>query len=235
MPRKKGSGNKSNFVRANIALSNEEIVKKAAETGLGKLSLGIIYNVRSAAKKSSTPKSKKAAAAPVATASESTPVTPSAPAHVEATPARKARKKRGKGRASGKEKQAKAIKPAGVTAAAAGVMKPSDFVRAQPTNLSAREVQAMGAKQGIRFSAALVYVVRKAALKKRGLAQAAAVAEPTVKAKRGPKPKAPVAEVSNDAEREKTFLRLALDIGLARARDLLALLHQSVESFFASK
>jgi hypothetical protein len=89
---------------------------------------------------------------------------------------------------------------------ATGKQSASEFVRAQPASMKAAEVVAAGAKQGIKFSTNLVYAVRSSGNKGvgrrgRGRGRAAAV-------------------VSGGGD-ESTFRRLALDLGIARARQVL--------------
>ena len=78
----------------------------------------------------------------------------------------------------------------------------SDFVRSQPSSMGAADVVAAGAKQGLKFSTNLVYAVRSAGKKGGG-------------GRRGRGFKAAVAGV------EATFRKMALDLGLGRARQAL--------------
>jgi hypothetical protein len=89
-----------------------------------------------------------------------------------------------------------------------GAMSASDFVRSFPAGARASEVVSAGAEKGIAFTANLVYAVR-AAQKKGGSATAP-------RAKR-----ALVSGGSRGSSTEGTFRRLAFDLGLGRARELI--------------
>ncbi|HEX4340503.1 MAG TPA: hypothetical protein VH062_31560 [Polyangiaceae bacterium] len=88
---------------------------------------------------------------------------------------------------------------------ATGKQSASEFVRAQPGTMKASEVVAAGVKQGIKFSTNLVYAVRSSG-KKPGGARGG---------RRGPG--RPAASGNGEA----TFRQLALDLGIARARQVL--------------
>jgi hypothetical protein len=90
---------------------------------------------------------------------------------------------------------------------ATGKPSASEFVRSQPASMKASEVVAAGAKQGIKFSTNLVYAVRSSGGKpgagrggRRGRGRAVAAA---------------------GGHHESSFRQLALDLGLARARQVL--------------
>ncbi|HEX3595587.1 MAG TPA: hypothetical protein VHU80_10805 [Polyangiaceae bacterium] len=85
-----------------------------------------------------------------------------------------------------------------------GKQSASEFVRAQPASMKASEVVQAGAKQGIKFSTNLVYAVRSS--KRPAGARGG---------RRGPG--RPAASSSG----ESTFRQLALDLGIARARQVL--------------
>jgi len=89
---------------------------------------------------------------------------------------------------------------------ATGKPSASEFVRAQPATMKASEVVAAGAKQGIKFSTNLVYAVRSSGSKpgagrggRRGPGRAAALT----------------------GGNESVFRKLALDLGISRARQVL--------------
>ena len=89
---------------------------------------------------------------------------------------------------------------------ATGKQSASEFVRAQPVSMKASEVVLAGAKQGIKFSTNLVYAVRSSGNKgggtgRRGRGRAAALA------------------IGNGSE--SAFRKMALDLGIARARQVL--------------
>jgi hypothetical protein len=90
---------------------------------------------------------------------------------------------------------------------ATGKQSASEFVRAQAGSMKASEVVAAGAKQGIKFSTNLVYAVRSSG-KKSGGARGG---------RRGPGRKA----AAGSGGGESMFRQLALDLGIARARQVL--------------
>jgi hypothetical protein len=90
---------------------------------------------------------------------------------------------------------------------ATGKQSASEFVRSQAGSMKASEVVAAGAKQGIKFSTNLVYAVRSSG-KKPGARGG----------RRGPGRKAAAAASGGG---ESTFRQLALDLGIARARQVL--------------
>lgn len=92
----------------------------------------------------------------------------------------------------------------GRSPATPGKMSASDFVRSVPNTTPAADVVAAGAKKGIRFSANLVYAIR--AKKKASLSQS-------------PKQNAPLGGTADSLA--QSFQRIALDVGLDRARYLL--------------
>jgi hypothetical protein len=89
-----------------------------------------------------------------------------------------------------------------------GKMSASDFVRTMPDSARAGEVVAAGAKQGIKFTANLVYAVRAAQKKGGALA--------------GGRPSRSAGfSLGGGSGSEATFRKLAFDLGIARARALL--------------
>ncbi len=100
-------------------------------------------------------------------------------------------------------------------AARGGKPSASDFVRTQPATLAASDVVAAGAKQGLKFSTNLVYAVRSAAGKKSG-------------GKRGAGRRVAKAASNAAAGLHATFRKLALDLGLNRAREALNELEQGI-------
>jgi hypothetical protein len=88
-----------------------------------------------------------------------------------------------------------------------GKQSASEFVRSQPGSMKASEVVAAGAKQGIKFSTNLVYAVRSS--KKPGGSRGG---------RRGPGRRA---AAGGDGGGESTFRQMALDLGIARARQIL--------------
>jgi len=88
-----------------------------------------------------------------------------------------------------------------------GQMSASDFVRTQPDTMKAADVVAAGAQQGLTFSANLVYMVRS----KSGKA-------PT--GRRG-RPRLTTNGASANGGMDASFRKLAIDLGIGRARALL--------------
>jgi hypothetical protein len=116
---------------------------------------------------------------------------------------------------SKKAKSGSAPQGARSKAARGGKPSASDFVRTQPATLAASEVVAAGAKQGLKFSTNLVYAVRSAAGKKSG-------------GKRGAGRRVAKAASNAAAGLHATFRKLALDLGLNRAREALEELEQGI-------
>src|SRR5271154_6143886 len=85
----------------------------------------------------------------------------------------------------------------------------SDFIRSQPTSVSAAEVVKKGKAQGIKFSPQLVYNVRRGSKATKG--QAKKVATATTNAA----PKSPATKA------EDLLRAVAAEIGLGRAVELL--------------
>ncbi len=132
-----------------------------------------------------------------------------------------------KSKASKKAKTAKNAAPAKKSAKVATAKsktgaKPtaSAFIRTLPATTPVADVVKQGAAKGYRFAANLVYAVRSAATKKK-----------TAKAKPGPKPAAQrKANGAGSGSVEARFVDLALDVGLARAEELLAMLRAKLKS-----
>jgi len=89
-----------------------------------------------------------------------------------------------------------------------GGQSASDFVRAQPGSMKAKDVVAAGAKQGLKFSANLVYMVRSKGDSPRA-------------GRRGPAPRALNGTNGYSSSAESDFRKLAIGIGIGRARELL--------------
>jgi len=106
---------------------------------------------------------------------------------------------RSKSRNKGRAKAAPARRKGRARKAAGGKVSASDFVRSQPSSMKAADVVAAGAKQGLKFSTNLVYAVRSGA-GRRGPARAAA---------------------AGSGAPDATFRRLALDLGIAKARHII--------------
>ena len=88
-----------------------------------------------------------------------------------------------------------------------GKQSASDFIRAQPASMKAGDVVTAGSKQGIKFSTNLVYAVRSSGGPKAG--------------GRGRRGAGRAAVSSGGGHHETTFRQLALDLGIARARQVL--------------
>ncbi|HVW26992.1 MAG TPA: hypothetical protein VHC69_16615 [Polyangiaceae bacterium] len=90
---------------------------------------------------------------------------------------------------------------------ATGKQSASEFVRSQPASMKASEVVAAGAKQGIKFSTNLVYAVRSSGNRPG--------------ARGGRRGRGHAAAAGGGGHHESTFRQLALDLGIARARQVL--------------
>jgi hypothetical protein len=89
-----------------------------------------------------------------------------------------------------------------------GGQSASDFVRAQPASMKAKDVVAAGGKQGLKFSANLVYMVRSKGDAPRS-------------GRRGPAPRALNGTNGHSSSAEADFRKLAIGLGIGRARELL--------------
>ena len=106
--------------------------------------------------------------------------------------------------------------------------KASDFIRAQPLSISAKEVAAKGAAEGFTFKPSLVYTVRAAVAKKGGHKPAAAPhAAPVAHA-------APAARAVNHhaagSSNKSAFRKLMIRLGLDVAESLYAEVHRELKA-----
>lgn len=169
---------------------------------------------------------------------------------------KKASKKAPKPKAAAKGKKAP-------SAAKKGAVSKAGFVRSQPTTMPAKDVVAAGAKLGLSLSPDYIHKVRstakakakapgkKAAPKK---APAGKVAAKKVAAKKAPKkaaakkaaPKKPVAKRAPKARApriaikaagagEAGFRKLVIDLGVVRAKSLLAEVERKLGALIAGK
>ncbi|MBI5535946.1 MAG: hypothetical protein HY898_24715 [Deltaproteobacteria bacterium] len=196
-----------------------EVVKKVEEAGLT-ISTAHVHTIRSQTKRAASKgtKGKKPAAK-----KDSKPV--AAAKAPKGPKARKASKKRAAPKASGKAK------------------KPSkaEFVMSLPITTPVKEVVAAAAKAGITISENYVYIVRNRS--KKGASTKAeptkVVAKPSkakAKARAKAKSEAPAhkAPASPAMSHEMVFVRLALDIGLQRAKDLLSAVDDKIAALVAA-
>ena len=95
------------------------------------------------------------------------------------------------------------------------------FVLGQPETMTVKEVVAAGAKQGIKLSTAYVYNIRNTAKKKAG--------KPGRKLGRPPKAAA-TAHPTGAAGDDWQFKKMVLDIGLKKARALMAQLEDELRA-----
>ena len=200
MPRKRRATSKSDFIRSLPAsLSANEVAEKAREAGIT-LTTRLVYKVRgrvsSKARKKAT--TSKSTATSVATPSPSAaPAAPgrrragpksdfvrSQPANLSTAEVIARAKKAGisltaalvylvRGKGNSSAKRSATSKPRAVPAS--GQLRASDFIRAQPLSMSAKEVEQKGSAEGYRFGTSLVYRLR-AAMGAKGKARAKAVA-----------------------------------------------------------
>jgi hypothetical protein len=91
---------------------------------------------------------------------------------------------------------------------ATGKPSASEFVRSQPASMKASEVVAAGAKQGIKFSTNLVYAIRSSGSRPGA-------------ARGGRRGRGRAAATGSGGHHETTFRQLALNLGIARAREVL--------------
>ncbi|MBI5535185.1 MAG: hypothetical protein HY898_20835 [Deltaproteobacteria bacterium] len=166
---------------------------------------------------------------------------------------KKASKKAPKPKAAAKGKKA----PKAPSAPKKGAVSKAGFVRSQPTTMPAKDVVAAGAKLGLSLSPDYIHKVRstakakakapgkKAAPKK---APAGKVAAKKVAAKKVPKkaaPKKPVAKRAPKASAPRTikaagageagFRKLVIDLGVVRAKSLLAEVERKLGALIAGK
>jgi hypothetical protein len=98
----------------------------------------------------------------------------------------------------------------------------SDFIRAQPATMSPADVVAKGNAEGVKFGRSLVYMVRGAAMARKGVAKplaAKATASTTVTAK-GPAPSSKWPATTSSVE--DLLCAVAAELGLGRAVEILA-------------
>ena len=115
----------------------------------------------------------------------------------------------------------------GVTSATRRYPSASAFVRTQPVNVPAKQVVAAGAKIGLELTPNLVRIVRYK-MRRAGLAKPLAAA-------RRPLHKARPATVPAAAPNELRFKRLVVELGVARARNLVEEVARSLESLIAAQ
>jgi hypothetical protein len=122
-------------------------------------------------------------------------------------------------------------KPASAAAPKSGDSKPSasDFIRSQPTTMTASDVLAAGSKLGLRFSTNLIYAVRSAAKKAGG-----STAAPKGKPGRKPAPKyeTPKFQVfpGSGGGDETELKKAALAVGFPRALEVIQDLAKKAEA-----
>ena len=107
---------------------------------------------------------------------------------------------------------------------AAGKLTASGFIRSQPRTVPAKDVIALGAKEGFKFSANLVYAVRSAGSTK---------AAPKPVASTPTKPAATTRAGTSDTSPETILARLVLAHGFGRVEEMLAAAGKRVESLLA--
>jgi hypothetical protein len=95
----------------------------------------------------------------------------------------------------------------------------SEFIRSQPTSMTAKEVVAAAAAKGIKLSENLVYAARASSRKKNGGASKKTKGPKPVGKKRGPKPKAGSGS-KGGSSLEATLRNAIAQVGLARAREI---------------
>ncbi len=110
----------------------------------------------------------------------------------------------------------------------------SAFIRSQPATMKASEVVAAAAKAGITITAGLVYSVRQAAKKKAGKAPSTPAGKrrgrpPAAAVKVTPKA---VVNVAAGGDRERQLVQLALDVGLARAVELIRDVKSKIDTLY---
>lgn len=118
----------------------------------------------------------------------------------------------------------------------------ADFIRSLPVSMPAKDVVKKGKAAGMKFITAYVYNVRSgaragvvsrtSAANRAGLAAAAGNTRAATKIRTSAAPKQMVTNdvAAGAATKEANFRRLALDLGLERAKDLLAEMERAIES-----
>jgi hypothetical protein len=100
----------------------------------------------------------------------------------------------------------------------------SDFIRSQPTSLSAPEVVAKAKAAGIKFSTQLVYNVRNGSKGRKGTAKKSStkVTQRAARRTTTPRKAAPVPRpITNTRSAEDLLKAVAAEIGLGRAIEQL--------------
>jgi hypothetical protein len=95
----------------------------------------------------------------------------------------------------------------------------SEFVRRQPTSLSAAEVVAKAKAAGIALTAGHVYTIRAANKRKSGATKAGSGRRP-----------ASLGRPSAASTREREFVALVLELGLAQSEAMLARIRSRIGS-----
>ncbi len=132
---------------------------------------------------------------------------------------------------------AKAVNPAAKAAKKPGKRGPGDgsgsaFIRSQPASMKAGEVVAAAAAQGITITAGLVYSVRGSA-KKAGKAPSTPTGKRRGRPPAAAKAAAPKAVIAaGGGDRERQLVQLAVDIGLARAVELVQGLRSKIDTLY---
>ena len=103
-----------------------------------------------------------------------------------------------------------------------GVPSKSAFVRSQPRNLSAREIVERGKRSGIELTEKYVYVIRSNEKRK-----------VTAKSRAKRPGRARTRSIGRGKNVEAQFRRLAIEMGLARAEQVLADTKKKVASIIA--
>lgn len=96
------------------------------------------------------------------------------------------------------------------TAAGKPKRSASNFIRSQPSDMTAPQVVEAGAKAGLKFSGNLVYAVRAAARKKKGTAGRTS------------------APRQGAASAEANLRRLVVELGITRSRALIGELENAI-------
>ncbi len=209
-PKAKGTrGERSDFVRSlPRTMPVAEVIKRAKQAGLA-VSPDLVRKARgrgSLTLKSTGRKSKAAARAPKKTVFRPSKAAKAAKKRAAPKTPRKARK------------SAKA-----------------DFVMSMPVTMPAKKVIEAAANRGLKLSDKYVYTVRSKA--KRNAPKKVELMKPGKKAtKRKTKREATTAKVTRAGlmTPEMVFARLALDIGLQRAKDLLAAVDEKLSALVAT-
>jgi hypothetical protein len=103
-----------------------------------------------------------------------------------------------------------------------GKLSPSDFIRSLPSSKTAKQVQDEGAAHGLKFSAALVYAVRRAQAKRGAKARAPRAAKTA--------PVAAAKATTGHSSHHGEFRKLMIRIGLDQAEALYADVHRELKA-----